>query len=296
MNVLRRFYEDYGARLGGQAFRSFEEVERALRKDGRLTRFLDRSWPAPKPEQVVRRLLGSREALAAAAGELLDRSEQVLLRRGRGGWSDADLPLIDEARDVLLDTSGRYGHVIVDEAQDLTPMQLRMIARRAAGAFTVLGDIAQATGPVAYGRWEELLPHLPGGERARLAFVLEHAVARAERARRDREQSVARCIRAVATGGGADRAGASSRERAGRGLACPDALPRERHRALVDLPAVEVAAALLGLGGLLLVRCRLRQFLVHHRLFADAGVVDEELVDLLAVGLDHAALAHAELL
>ena len=70
MNVLRAFYEDYGARLGGQAFRSFEEVERALRKDGRLTRFLDRSWPAPKPEQVVRRLLGSREALAAAAGEL----------------------------------------------------------------------------------------------------------------------------------------------------------------------------------------------------------------------------------
>ena len=49
MNVLRRFYEDYGARLGGQAFRSFDEVERALRKDGRLTRFLDRSWPAPKP-------------------------------------------------------------------------------------------------------------------------------------------------------------------------------------------------------------------------------------------------------
>ena len=174
MNVLRAFYEDYGARLGGQAFRSFEEVERALRKDGRLTRFLDRSWPAPKPEQVVRRLLGSREALATAAGELLDQSEQVLLRRGRGGWSDADLPLIDEARDVLLDTSGRYGHVIVDEAQDLTPMQLRMIARRAAGAFTVLGDIAQATGPVAYGRWEELLPHLPGGERARIED-LRHA-------------------------------------------------------------------------------------------------------------------------
>jgi hypothetical protein len=56
MNVLRRFYEDYGVRLGGEAFRSFEEVERALRRDGRLTRFLDASWPAPKPEQVVRRL------------------------------------------------------------------------------------------------------------------------------------------------------------------------------------------------------------------------------------------------
>jgi DNA helicase IV len=64
--------------------------------------------------------------------------------------------------------------VIVDEAQDLTPMQLRMIARRASGAFTLLGDIAQATGPVAYDRWKELLPHLPGGERARVE-ELRHA-------------------------------------------------------------------------------------------------------------------------
>src|SRR5689334_18125459 len=50
MNVLRRFYEDYGARLGGQAYRNFEEIERALKRDGRLTKFLNRSWPAPKPE------------------------------------------------------------------------------------------------------------------------------------------------------------------------------------------------------------------------------------------------------
>ena len=45
-------------------------------------------------------------------------------------------------------------------------MQLRMIARRAAGSFTILGDVAQATGPVPYRRWDELLPYLPGGERA----------------------------------------------------------------------------------------------------------------------------------
>jgi len=56
MNVLRRFYEDYGARLGGQAYRNFEEVERALKRNGRLTKFLNRAWPVPKPEQIVRRL------------------------------------------------------------------------------------------------------------------------------------------------------------------------------------------------------------------------------------------------
>src|SRR5207244_10798232 len=75
MNVLRRFYEDYGVRLGGQAFRNFEEVERALRHEGRLTRFLNRTWPVPKPEQIVRRLPD--------------------LPRSRG-WRAADLPLLDE--------------------------------------------------------------------------------------------------------------------------------------------------------------------------------------------------------
>jgi DNA helicase IV len=170
MNVLRRFYEDYGVRLGGQAYRNFEEVERALRQNGRLTKFLDACWPAPKPEQVVRRLLAS----PADADGLLDEGERRLLRRARSGWSEADLPLLDEARAVLVEPPTRYGHVIVDEAQDLTPMQLRMVARRTAGSFTLLGDIAQATGPVPYDRWPELLPHLEGAEGATVE-ELRHA-------------------------------------------------------------------------------------------------------------------------
>jgi DNA helicase IV len=170
MNVLRRFYEDYGVRLGGQAFRNFEEVGRALRQDGRLTKFLDASWPAPKPERVVRGLLAS----PPDADGLLDEDERRLLRRARSGWSEADLPLLDEARAVLVEAPTRYGHVIVDEAQDLTPMQLRMVARRAGGSFTLLGDIAQATGPVPYDRWPELLPFLEGAENAEVE-ELRHA-------------------------------------------------------------------------------------------------------------------------
>ena len=153
MNVLRRFYEDYGARLGGQAYRNFEEVERALRRDGRLTRFLNRTWPMPKPESIVRRLPAA---------------------KGARGWSEADLPLLDEARALVLGPPQQFGHVIVDEAQDLTPMQLRMITRRASRSFTILGDIAQATGPIAYERWDELLPHLPAGDEARVE-ELRHA-------------------------------------------------------------------------------------------------------------------------
>jgi DNA helicase IV len=174
MNVLRRFYADYGETLGGLAVRSFEEVERLLRKDGVLTGFLDRVWPAPKPEQVVRRLFTSREVLAEAADGILDGNEQSLLRRSRSGWSTADLALVDEARALLRGVERRYGHVVVDEAQDLTPMQVRMIARRTTGAFTLLGDVAQATGPIPYTRWADLLAALPGGERAEIE-ELEHA-------------------------------------------------------------------------------------------------------------------------
>ena len=65
--------------------------------------------------------------------------------------------------------------MIVDEAQDLTPMQLRMIARRVTGgSLTVLGDIAQGTGPVAYRSWADVLERLPGGEDAEIA-ELRHA-------------------------------------------------------------------------------------------------------------------------
>ena len=65
--------------------------------------------------------------------------------------------MLDEVRALIVGTPQQYGHVIVDEAQDLTPMQLRMVARRASGGFTILGDIAQATGPIGYDRWDELV-------------------------------------------------------------------------------------------------------------------------------------------
>jgi DNA helicase IV len=172
MDVLRRFYEDYGARLGGLAWRDFGEIERALNAKGFLGRWLDRVWPTVSPDALVRSLLTSRPALEAAADGVLDPDEQRLLCRSRAGfgWSEHDVPLLDEARAVLDEPPRTFGHVIVDEAQDLTPMQLRMVARRAARAsVTILGDIAQATGPVVHDGWQGVLRHLPGeGEIAEL--------------------------------------------------------------------------------------------------------------------------------
>ena len=75
-------------------------------------------------------------------------------------WSLADVILIDEAADLLQRTPSR-GHVIVDEAQDLSPMMLRAVGRRAStGSVTVLGDLAQATTPWATRSWRESLAHL----------------------------------------------------------------------------------------------------------------------------------------
>ena len=77
------------------------------------------------------------------------------------GWSEHDLPLLDVAPSLLEGAPRAYGHVIVDEAQDLSPMQLLTISRRAVdGSLTILGDVAQATGPVVYRRWQELSPFL----------------------------------------------------------------------------------------------------------------------------------------
>jgi DNA helicase IV len=168
MAVLRRFYERYGEKLGARALRTFDELERALKNKGFLAKYLDRVFAIPRADRLVARLLTSSSALAEAADGLLDAREQKLLLRDRPRraadlqWSDHDLPLLDVARTLIDGPPRAYGHVIVDEAQDLSPMQLLTISRRALdGSLTMLGDVAQATGPVVYSAWEELEPFLP---------------------------------------------------------------------------------------------------------------------------------------
>ena len=124
---------------------------------------LDLLWPTVSPATLVRDLLSSRGQLERAARGLFSTDEWQLLLRSRAttlsstAWSIDDLALLDEAAFLIAGRSRSYGHIVVDEAQDLTPMQFRMIARRSpSGSITVLGDLAQATGPWTYENWDDV--------------------------------------------------------------------------------------------------------------------------------------------
>lgn len=124
-------------------------------------------WPKADPAKTVLRLLSDAEFLAECADGILSPEEQatVLWEKPPRSlasvkWSAADAVLIDEALDLVQRTHS-LGHVVLDEAQDLSPMQYRAVGRRCStGSATVLGDIAQGTTPWATASWEEALAHL----------------------------------------------------------------------------------------------------------------------------------------
>jgi DNA helicase IV len=118
-------------------------------------------------------LLSSRAALRSAADGVLSDGEQALLLRKSTRriddepWTAADLVLVDEAEAVADGVRRTYGHIVVDEAQDLTAMELRVLARRCPRhSMTVLGDLAQATRPGAQRSWDDVLVHLGSPEGA----------------------------------------------------------------------------------------------------------------------------------
>ncbi|MGY1741294.1 MULTISPECIES: HelD family protein [unclassified Blastococcus] len=139
------------------------ETRRAARSP-EVRAFCDAVWPAREAAALVCGLLSDPAQLARAARGVLDEAEQAALRWPvpprsvrTAPWSAADAVLVDEVAGLLERTAG-YGHVVVDEAQDLSAMQCRAIARRlAAGSLTVLGDLAQATSPWAAGDWAPTL-------------------------------------------------------------------------------------------------------------------------------------------
>ncbi|GGK97119.1 HelD family protein [Mangrovihabitans endophyticus] len=136
---------------------------RKMSKVAPVREFLDATWPAMTPEALVVGVLSD----PSVAGDLLTEPEREALRWTKppktpksAKFSAADLVLLDEASG-LLERRQSFGHVVVDEAQDLSPMQARAIARRSEhGSVTLLGDLAQGTAPWAASRWQDTLAHL----------------------------------------------------------------------------------------------------------------------------------------
>jgi hypothetical protein len=139
----------------------------AVRRSAPVRKCVDEVWPKVHQKRLVFTLLSSQDQLVQNGGGLLSDAEMTAIAwpkppRGPGSapWTSADQVLIDEAAD-LIERTPSIAHIVVDEAQDLSPMEVRAIGRRCAtGAATVLGDIAQGTTPWAATSWPTLLSHL----------------------------------------------------------------------------------------------------------------------------------------
>ncbi|WP_369378157.1 ATP-binding domain-containing protein [Streptomyces sp. cg36] len=144
-----------------------DRVQDAVARNSAVKALVKAVWPPIDPAKLVLRLLSDPEFLAVHAEGVLSAEEQKAIlwarpaRSVKGAkWSAADAVLIDEASDLVARTHS-LGHVVVDEAQDLSPMQYRAVGRRCStGSATVLGDLAQGTTPWATASWAEALRHL----------------------------------------------------------------------------------------------------------------------------------------
>ncbi|GAA1576742.1 AAA family ATPase [Kribbella sancticallisti] len=138
--------------------------EATIRRLSAFNNALDRMWPSFTPEEFVRSLYSTQSWLISAAEGLLAADERARLFRSSldgEAWTRADLFCLDEVSFLLNGDSMTYGHIVIDEAQDLSPMEARALARRCpSGSFTVLGDLAQATGVWVRDTWQELTEHL----------------------------------------------------------------------------------------------------------------------------------------
>ncbi|MFF9841224.1 HelD family protein [Streptomyces sp. NPDC013740] len=144
-----------------------DRVQNAVARNAAVKAVVKECWPAVDPAKLVLRLLSDPDFLAEHADGILDEDEQKLLLWAKPArsvksakWSAADAVLVDETKD-LVERTHSLGHVVLDEAQDLSPMQYRAVGRRCTtGSATVLGDLAQGTTPWATESWAQALEHL----------------------------------------------------------------------------------------------------------------------------------------
>ena len=170
-----------------------DRVQDAVARSREVKRYVDQLWPAVDPARLVLRLLADPDVAGGRppTGCSTDEEQARLLwakpfkAPASARWSLADAVLIDEAAD-LVERTPSLGHVVADEAQDLSPMMLRAVGRRCStGSTTVLGDLAQATTPWASRSWEDALrPPRQAGRARRAAHQGVPGPGRGDRVRR----------------------------------------------------------------------------------------------------------------
>ncbi|MEW2406252.1 UvrD-helicase domain-containing protein [Streptomyces griseoviridis] len=144
-----------------------DRVQDAVARNTAVKAAVKQIWPPVDPARLVLRLLTEADFLAEHADGILTEEERGTVLRAKpvrsvrsAKWSAAEAVLIDETTDIVQRTHS-LGHVVLDEAQDLSPMQYRAVGRRCTtGSATVLGDLAQGTTPWATRSWDEALAHL----------------------------------------------------------------------------------------------------------------------------------------
>lgn len=171
----RLLVEEFYERLAASGRYDVDPTELAdhLGAEPQVRAALEWMWPTLSPTELLHDLFGSPALLRAAGGP--EFGEAIVgLHRTRSHhqqvmWTAADVPLLDQAQQLLGPRTGKvrdhevrtYGHIVVDEAQDLSPMQLHMIARRSlGGSMTIVGDIAQATSAWAHESWDSVMAQL----------------------------------------------------------------------------------------------------------------------------------------
>ncbi|AIV39768.1 HelD family protein [Curtobacterium sp. MR_MD2014] len=221
-----------------------EADEKVLREDIRSSYdarvLLNTAWLPLPPEKFLEDLYARPNWLASLTPDWTP-ARRALLRRPRGaGFTIEDVPLLDEAAELLgpFDPTGgaakraakasrnrdienarqaienmgvegivsaeqvagsfaeggdprttaeraaedrewTYGHIVVDEAQELSPMQWRVLARRnPLRSFTIVGDMAQGSSPAAARTWDDVVGALARRRRGRAPVVpLDHRIA-----------------------------------------------------------------------------------------------------------------------
>ena len=176
-----------GADVDGQLNASAaESIAGSLVGEPEVADAMARIWPPVDPQEVLAALLADAEQLAELTLELTAeerdavRRDSALAVSDQQGWTTADVALLDELAAIVgapanlgphelpkgapfstraaADRTWAYGHVIVDEAQELSAMQWRALARRCpALSFTVVGDVNQTASPSGATSWSEAL-------------------------------------------------------------------------------------------------------------------------------------------